>query len=338
MKRIAWIILLVFTLNSVFAQGQLKTSLSPDTVNFAKPVNLKIQILVPKGVKIHYPELKGHIITPQLGYSKVSIDTTESHGKLLINYQISVIPYKDSIVKIPSLPFQINGNIQLSDSFLLYVKPIEVDSAKLAKIDTSQIIKIFDVTKPLKAPLTLKELWLRYRYVLFALLALVVLYFILRYLYKKYLAGREKILVPLEEQLAPDELALDRLTKLKESKLYEQGKYKEFYSQLSEILRQYVELRYHINALELTTSELESLLSHGTIFDKELANGFLRALKNADLVKFAKYTPLDTICEADLNFAFDFIEKTKPQPITSENTADSDDTQSTNKQTENQAR
>ncbi len=338
MKRITWLVILLVALNNIFAQGQIKTTLNPDTVSFAKPANLKIQLIVPKGQKIRYPELKSHIITKQLGYSTISVDTNQTHDKLIINYLVQIIPFKDSVVKVPSLPFQIGSNLLMSDSFLLYVKPIEIDTAQLAKIDTSQLIKIFDVTKPLKAPLTLKELWLRYRYVLFGLLLLVVLYFILRYLYKKYLANREKQIQPEETQLEPDELALERLTKLKDAKLYQQGKYKDFYSELSEILRQYVELRYHINALELTTSELETLLSTGIIFDKELAEGFLRVLKNADLVKFAKYTPLDQICEADLNFAFDFIEKTKPQKITPENTSETEESSSTNQQTENQAK
>ncbi len=338
MKRITWLIILFLVSNNIFAQVQLKTRLSPDTVLFAKTANLEIELSIPKGQKIHYPKLKSHIITPQLGYSQIKIDTTEAHGKLFIKYLVQLIPFKDSVVKVPSLPFQVGSNIMLSDSFLLYVKPIEIDTAKLAKIDTSQLIKIFDTTRPLNAPLTLKELWLRYRYILLAILLLTGLFFILRYLYKKYLANREKEILPLEEQLTPDELAVERLTKLKNAKLYQKGKYKDFYSELSEILRQYVELRYNINALELTTSELETLLSAGTIFDKQLAEGFLRVLKNADLVKFAKYTPLDSICEVDLNFAFDFVEKTKPQTSETEKNSGTEENSGSQKQTENKAK
>ncbi len=313
MKRATIFIISLLISISLFAQTTVKTKLSSDTTRFAKPVTLSISVVAPKNLPVKFPGIKNPQIAQDLVITSAKIDTSKQQKSTKYTLKLTIIPFDDTTFQIPSFPIIVGNSLYKSDSLQLTVLPIEKDSAQLAKIDTTQLIKIFDVTKPLKAPLTLKELWLRFRYWLLALLILILLSLLGYYLYKKYKQAKQSR-PTLEPQLEPHELALERLEQLRERKLYQQGKYKEFYSELSEILRQYVEQRYHINALELTTSELELLLKAAQLFDQDLYQGYMRVLKNADLVKFAKYIPHNTICQADLDFAFEFIEKTKPEP------------------------
>ena len=313
MKRFVLTFFSLILTIGIFAQTKVLTKLSSDTTRFAKPVVLSIQVIAPRHQPVKFPGLKNPQIAPNLIIAQAKIDTAEQQKFTKLTLNLTIIPFDDTTFQIPSFPIIIGNSLYKTDSLTLTVLPIEKDSAQLAKIDTTQLIKIFDVTQPLKAPLTLKELWLRFRYWLLGLLILVLLALLGYYLYKRIKQAKQSKLPP-EQQLEPHELALKRLEHLREQKLYQQGKYKEFYSELSEILRQYVEQRFHITALELTTSELEMLLKTAQLFDQELYQGYIRVLKNADLVKFAKYIPHSTICKADLDFAFEFVEKTKPQP------------------------
>ena len=313
MKRFVLTLFSIILAIGIFAQTKVLTKLSSDTTRFAKPVVLSIQVIAPKHQAVKFPNFKNPQIAPNLVISHANIDTAGQQKFTKLTLNLTIIPFDDTTFQIPSFPIIIGNSIYKTDSLTLTVLPIEKDSTQLAKIDTNQLIKIFDVTKPLNAPLTLKELWLRFRYWLLGLLILILLALAGYYIYKRLKQAKQNKQEP-EQQLEPHELALKRLEQLRERKLYQQGKYKEFYSELSEILRQYVEQRYHINALELTTSELEMLLKNAQLFDQELYQGYIRVLKNADLVKFAKYIPHSTVCKTDLDFAFEFIEKTKPQP------------------------
>ncbi len=335
MRRFYYILisLIIFPVLAA-AQPKVKTWLSEDTVRFAQPVVLNIQVTVPKGAPVKFPKVTRKEITKDLAIAGSEIDTTENDGQQTLTLKVTLIPLDDTIFGIPHILFMAANEMTASDSLTLVVLPIEKDSAKLAQIDTSQVIDIFDVTQPLGAPVTLKELWLRFRYYLLGLLALLLLAALVYWLYKKYKQRKALKQIPPERQLPPHELALQRLNALKEKKLYQQGKFKEFYSELSEILRQYLELNFHISALELTTSELEALLQNANLFDNQLYSGLMTVLKNADLVKFAKYQPLPTICETDLQFAFDFVEQTKPQPEPEEQ--DGENPEDNGQQTENQ--
>ena len=94
---------------------------------------------------------------------------------------------------------------------------------------------------------------LRYLYI-FILLAIIIsliLFFMLR---------KKKNIVPEEEKsvLPPETVAFDKIKKLKELNLIEQKKYKEFYTKLSEIIREYFEMKYDMSALDRTTYEMRS--------------------------------------------------------------------------------
>jgi len=149
--------------------------------------------------------------------------------------------------------------------------------------------------------------YLIYLYILggVLLMALVGYYF-----YK----NRKKAIEIVEEEtpiiLLPHEKALNALTDLDKMQLWQSGQVKEYQSQLTGIIRQYLEDRYHIAALEMTTDEISNALRN-LDFDQRHTGTLRDILQIADLVKFAKAMPTQDVHSRFMTMAVDFVEKTK---------------------------
>ncbi len=320
MKRILWILILaVFTISG-FAQVRIKTYLGSDTIRFAQKTTLHIDIAVPGQTPVLMPQMPD-TLTRDLEISAMKADTTRHDNGLIYRFKIEIFGFRDTVFHIPAIPIRVADKLYYSDSTLrLVVLPIEIDSAQIARIDTSQVIDVFDVKEPIHPPLTLRELWLRYRYWLLALVLLALLACLAYWLYKKIKARRAFKQLPIEEQIEPHELALKRLKQLENRKLYQKGDFKEYYSELSEILREYIERRFYIRALESTTRELKILLEATDKIPSHLKMQLFELFELADLAKFAGYRPLWDVCQRHLSFAYDFVEQTKPRPEVEEET------------------
>ncbi len=130
----------------------------------------------------------------------------------------------------------------------------------------------------------------------------------------KYYTGRKRTgpVIPAGPPRPPEELAWEEIHALEDADLIAAGQIKEFYFRLSMILRQYLERRYHFSALDRTTSEL-LLEFRRQSFSSELANLCRAFFDSADLVKFAKFTPLEEEILIDLNHVKQFINLSTPQ-------------------------
>jgi hypothetical protein len=141
-----------------------------------------------------------------------------------------------------------------------------------------------------------------------------------------YLVTRKKPTITEEEgidALAPFEEAIEKLQKLDNKLLWQNNEIKKYYSELTEIVRAYIEKELKIPALEITTHELVAILSEfnkaKTIdTSKETIKKLNALLQEADLVKFAKSTPLSHEIEEDRKDAEEILYTLKPTPIIEE--------------------
>src|SRR5512133_465742 len=181
---------------------------------------------------------------------------------------------------------------------------LEVMRSRIAPADTSA--KIFDIIKPYRASLTLGEVL---PWVLIAILAGILVWAAIRF-FKRFKKSET-----VTEQYIPTDPAhvnaFRELEKLRNDGLWQKGEIKKYYTQLTEILRQYLENRYRVYSLELTTAEtLEALVKTG--FKKDGSYNDLKAvLTGADLVKFAKYNPVPSENELHFQTSWNFILATK---------------------------
>lgn len=178
----------------------------------------------------------------------------------------------------------------------LVVRSLEVDSEA----------DIIDVKKP-------RRIGLDWIFIFIVALIIVVIlaaaYFGYTY-YKKKKAGEPIIKKVIK--IPPDKLALKALYELEEQKLWQQGKIKDYHSDITGIVRKYFEDRFGVLALEITSSELlmelKKLSETTVIYDytKEF-------LENADMVKFAKFEPMPSVNEEMMKQAKEIVYKTKPE-------------------------
>ena len=165
---------------------------------------------------------------------------------------------------------------------------------------------IRDIKFPLLPPRDYRRL------ILYGALGFLLLLFIAGLIY--YLKRRRegKSLLPTRAQppRPAHEVALEALAKLAQSDLLAAGQVKQYFSELSDILRQYIEQRFFIYAMEMTTSQLLDTMQKENI-EAEYTNILQQILEVCDLVKFAKYIPEEEESSKTTELAFDFVNKTK---------------------------
>ena len=182
-------------------------------------------------------------------------------------------------------------------------------------IMTDQDKDIKPIKPPLTAPVTLKEILL---WVGLVLLLAAIAYGIYWYL-KKRKHKEPVIRLRLKPTIPPDEAAIEALETLRLKKLWQSGRIKEYYSEMTDIVREYIELRFQVRALEMTTDEISSAMRQ-TEVNKNAQEKLVSTLALADLVKFAKEQPLPVENDLSLNNCMDFVRETRPartsEPVT----------------------
>ena len=181
---------------------------------------------------------------------------------------------------------------------------LEVARVRLTPPDT--VSKIFDIAGPYKAPVTLGEIL---PWILIALVAGLIVWGILR-LIRIFKRTKNEIVAPVIAEPA-HVIAYRELDRLQNEMLWQKGETKKYYTRLTEIIRQYLENRFHVYSLELTTSEtLDALVKTGFKKD-ESYNKLKSVLTGADLVKFAKYKPEPAENDSSFSNSWDFVSATK---------------------------
>lgn len=173
-------------------------------------------------------------------------------------------------------------------------------------VDTTELIL------PIKEILVEKKRFSDYLWILYSLLGILALCLLGFYLYKKREKESETIVIPEPVKLPAHHIALDGLKRLRKKELWKAGKTKEHQSQLTYLIRQYLENRFEINALESTTDQIIRALNKRQ-FDSKHEFDLKEILQIADMVKFAKATPPLDINEAFIDKAVDFVNHTKKE-------------------------
>jgi len=160
---------------------------------------------------------------------------------------------------------------------------------------------------------------------IFGILSTILLLALGIYLFKKFYKKSEKAEIIYKPPPVPIEqahiVALRELDELKKRDFIKSGQIKSYYSRISEIVRRYVENRFFLPALEMTTEEIHQHFGK-SVCENTKSLQFFTILETSDLVKFAKLQPDEFTHKQMLNFAENFIENTKQEKIKEENKSD----------------
>lgn len=300
------LILMLSAFTSLDASPQ-KAVLSLDTsaIRIGERVQLRLNATLPKSAIIYWPIIADTLTSKIEVSTKSKVDTNATSRKDFVNYSQNLIitSFDTGFHYIP--PFTVHysykgdtsRNLLLSEGVYLNVRAVEVDTTRAIR----------DIRGPMQAPLTFTELA---PYLAGLGILVLVIGLVWYYIWRKRM--NKPIFPVLSRPVGPPwQTALQSLDTLDNKKLWQNGKMKEYYSELTEILRLYLFQQHNIEAMEMITSEILSA------YDSAKLNSDSRLLLSsvlvqADYVKFAKAMPLRSENEQCLTYARQFIETTTP--------------------------
>lgn len=309
---------ILFVLSGILPFGQIQAQeikveakLDSFAIELGDQVWLDLRIDQAKNAIVLFPDIKDTIIKGIDVIEKSHIDTQVIGERLLTSQKILITAFEDSIFKIPPFAFRFGRDTIYSNSLILSVKDVDVDSTLRAKIDTSQVLQIFDVKDPINTPFTFKEFFQRYYKIILIVLGVLLIIGILIIYFVRKAANKPFIKLPEKPKEPAHLIALKALDELKAKKLWQADKVKAYYSELTEIIRQYLEDRFQIPTFERTSYELLESIKTDNILDSDLFEKLKQTLSLADLAKFAKYKPLSDENDVCLKNSYHLVEKTK---------------------------
>ncbi len=292
-------LLYIFIFLSAFGFSQSnKVQVEVDTTNIRIGEQFQYKISVNEIENVIIPKLenlKGLEVVDTL-----KIDTIKN--KLVQKYILT--GFDSGAFYIPQQQIFIKNQAHLTDSLLINVATVAIDTAKIKKFPIKGIKGEpyqFDDFKN----------YIYWGIAAILLIALLLYYFV----FKKKKETEEEVIIPL---LPPYEEAIQKLKELDEKLLWQNNKTKQYYSELTGIVRGYIERELNIPALESTTDELIDVIKDFSDIqsietNKETIKKLKELLQESDLVKFAKSKPMSHEIEQDRKDAKDVIDNLKPK-------------------------
>ena len=305
----------------VISSGQrIKATASLDSTHIliGDQVNLTLELEKPENLKMEFPVLADNISEYIEILRQSPIDTILENNTMKLVQKFLITSFDSGEHRIPPFWFRLYFDDRLdsiaSNELFIRVYTMQIDTTRGPT----------DIKMPYDAPVTLKEVlpWI------FGVILLGGIIFFIFY----YISRRKRNLpvfsLPSKPKEPPHIIALRELDRIRDEKIWQKDKIKEFYSQVTDVLRNYIEERFAIPAMEYTSDEtLSAFMSRGSILSEKSFSNLTRILHLADLVKFAKYLPLPDDHNLTLVNAYFFINDTKieevkkpEQPQTDENT------------------
>ena len=286
--KIRLYLLLLLLSTAVFAQQkQVVTSIDTTKNKIGAEFKLSIKATVDTSAKVIFPKLRN--VGALEVIQSYPVDTVKMEGRYELIKKYGLTQFDSGRYVIPSIKIFINSKPFMTDSLLVEVANVQVDTLKQ---------KMFDIKDIAPADNPIGGWW---KYVLIVALILGIGAFIYWFVKKR----QEK---KLKEEIykTPIEKATSLLDTLEKKELWQKGEVKAYYSELTDIARNYIEEAIEIPAMESTTSELIQGLRAASVKKKmtlsqEIIENLERVLKQADLVKFAKSKPLDFEITEDRN-------------------------------------
>ncbi len=315
MRRLALTLLAVLSL-AISSQAKLEVGITgvPDSMRIGDPLEVILNLEMPLDGQLLMPDLPQVIPPFELlsapEMSSLESDIARRHTQLSL--RVTCYEPGDQVFQpIPVKWVSEDGSLVdsvASEPYIVYIGSVIPDEILALADTTQQPHHLLQPNRGKKVGYSLSELipWL------LILLALIAGYFLIRWLIRRRKTTTEEIEVGPPPR-PPHEIALEELDRLRDRKLYQSGEIKPYYSNLSEIIRRYIEALYSVPAMESTSFQLlrdiESKFS-----DTKLMTILQDLLSDADLAKFAKYIPDAGTCQKDLENSYTLINRTKPAP------------------------
>jgi len=291
-----------FTINAGAQNIKPEAKLQQYTIRIGDQTRFFLSVYQPVKEHINFPNLTdtltGKVQIVNINKPDTTFDPNDrSHATITQSYTIT--SFDAGTYTIPSYSFGSTDGVLKSNELTLQVQTVKVDTTK----------GIYDIKQPIKVSYTFvdwfKDNW--YWVIIPLLLIAAVIGFIV---YFKNRPTPQPLIKVVKPTVPAHIIALEKLTEIQGKKLWQQEQTKQYYIELSDVLREYLENRYHLKTHEKTTDEILSDLRRIEIADEN--KGILKQiLVLSDLVKFAKEKPLPVENEQTLEQAINFVKNTQ---------------------------
>ena len=309
--RIILFIAALLGVGALRAQVTVDAKIDSTRILIGQQTGITVEVSADAGKNVefmHYDSLQQMI--PGIEVLKMSEPDTQllNEGKrMVLTQRYLVTSFDSALYYIPPMTVKVDGKEYQSKNLALKVLTVNVDTMKVDSIYGF---------KPEMKPAFSWDDWKPVIWMIVALLLLtaVLVYVVIRLITNKPIIHRIK----LRQHIAPHKVAMQKIAQIKEDKLVQSEDSKEYYTQLTDTLRQYISDRFKFSAMEMTSNEIIEHLQAEN--DEEALRELRELFQTADLVKFAKYTTLINENDRNLVTAVEYINQTKieeeakPQP------------------------
>ena len=308
MRKSLFLAIIIFVFGCVQLHAQkitVSARLDSAVIWIGNQTNLTFVVSQQPKQRVIMPLFSDSIVGGLETVAPVKMDTVKSpDGQLLVSQHYVVTAFKDSLIYIPPFPFVLNGDTVWSKSLSLkVVQPFKIDTASH---------KIADIKPVFNSKFNWTSFFLRVLLGFLILGLLIALYVIYeKFIKKKPILSDKEIRLLLPAHV----VALNQLDKIKQEKSWQQGRYKEYHTELTDVIREYIERMFDINSMEMTSEEILDHLRWLKLEKKSAYLNLQQILRLADLVKFAKWNALPEEHELSPQNAYLFISQTKVEDV-----------------------
>ncbi|MDR0872306.1 MAG: BatD family protein [Prevotellaceae bacterium] len=294
MKKLFYTLYICLIAGNVLAADiSVRASIDSSSLLIGNPTNLRFSVSQPTGKFVQFPIFADTIAKGIDIIEKKKPDTVKlANNQIEVRQDYTVSVFDSGEYKIPPVKFILNNDTFAANALMIKGVSVPVDTVSMDFRDIKPIMELpFDWVAFFKKSGLVS---------LILLVLAAIVYALVRFMKKKPILPAAKP----EVQIPAHITALQALDKIKAEKLWQHGREKDFHTQLTDVVRAYIDQRFGINAMEMTS---EDILQH--LKQQNLK----QVLQAADLVKFAKQKMLPNENDLCLENAYSFINETKEE-------------------------
>jgi hypothetical protein len=274
--------------------------LSADTILIGHQAVYELNLKIPGDFTYEWPVFGDTLITniEIVSAGEIQRKPLDADGNIWLRQEIIITSFDTGFYYFPGVELSFSPSTD-SIFFVAQTNPLMLHVSSVA-IDPEAAFK--PIKGPMAAPL---GFWEIFPWIIGLLGIALLVFLIVWYLLKR---GQKELPLPVIQKpsIPPHIIALNKLEELRLQKLWQAGRVKDYHSALSDIIRVYIEDRFGINAVEMTTDEILNALEMLGVNQEAFAK-LARALQLGDLVKFAKADPSGIENDMCLNHLVDFV-------------------------------
>jgi len=287
MKRLFLIISMTFGLLAMAAAQNVEVTAKVDDEHVAvgKPFSLDLSMKVPYGYYVEWNEFATDTLSAQIDILKRSdlLRTADADSNIIVQQQLTLMTFDTGYVQVPPVGLTYAPSAESQLRMKAYTDPLQLYATTIA-VDTTQAFR--PLVPPIEKPVSMQEVFPWILGALLLVLAGLVAWYFVKHRKPKVDENGEPIKGPV---IPPYTKAIGDLESLKQQKLWQVGKVKEYYSGLTDIAREYIEGQFQVNAVEMATDDILREV-RDLNFDERLYGKLKETMELSDLVKFAKYS------------------------------------------------